>query len=299
VVSRFVGAAAAATRCSNHATLTQCWPVESTRPQDKLIANELVARIVQHRATWRYADSSADLAPGYAAHKLPLQQLQQQQHVRRRASMRGEPFRLGVSGPPGVGKSTFIEAFGQYVVDEKHAHLAVLAVDPSSSRTGGSILGDKTRMMNLAMHPSVFIRPSPSCGTLGGVTRTTSQAVLLLEAWLHHQSMVAKLDPSMVPEGLGSSSNPLKHTPNATFDAQTHHLNDLNDRDNESPDDASSAHGLDLNANATFDIIMIETVGVGQSEIMVEDMVDMFLLLVPPAGGDELQVLRAIVSSSH
>ena len=140
----------------------------------------------------------------------------------------GFSMRLGISGPPGVGKSTFIEALGLYVVDEGH-RVAVLAVDPSSAVSGGSILGDKTRMESLARHQDAFIRPSPARRTLGGVARRTHEAMLLCEA-------------------------------------------------------------------AGFDVIMIETVGVGQSETMVADMTDVLVLLLHPGGGDALQgIKRGIV----
>ncbi|MEX1152550.1 methylmalonyl Co-A mutase-associated GTPase MeaB [Parvibaculum sp.] len=136
----------------------------------------------------------------------------------------GKAARLGLSGTPGVGKSTFIEAFGRLLTG-KGLRIAVLAVDPSSVRTGGSILGDKTRMELLARDPNAFIRPSPSGGTLGGVARRTREAMLLVEA-------------------------------------------------------------------AGYDVILVETVGVGQSETSVADMVDMFLLLLAPGGGDELQGIK-------
>ncbi|MFA5121576.1 methylmalonyl Co-A mutase-associated GTPase MeaB [Zavarzinia sp.] len=136
----------------------------------------------------------------------------------------GRSVRIGFSGPPGVGKSTFIEAFGCHLVQAGHK-VAVLAVDPSSSRSGGSILGDKTRMEMLSREPNAFIRPSPSGGTLGGVARRTREAMLLTEA-------------------------------------------------------------------AGFDVIFIETVGVGQSETTVADMVDLFVLLASPAGGDDLQGIK-------
>jgi len=136
----------------------------------------------------------------------------------------GGALRLGLSGAPGVGKSTFIEAFGTYLTS-KSLKVAVLAVDPSSSRSGGSILGDKTRMEKLSRDPGAFIRPSPSGGTLGGVARRTREAMLLAEA-------------------------------------------------------------------AGFDVVIVETVGVGQSEIAVADMVDMFGVLLAPAGGDELQGIK-------
>jgi LAO/AO transport system kinase len=136
----------------------------------------------------------------------------------------GSATRVGVSGAPGVGKSTFIESLGQRLTSDDH-RVAVLAVDPSSSRSGGSILGDKTRMSELARDPNAFIRPSPSGGALGGVARRTREAMLLCEA-------------------------------------------------------------------AGFDVVLVETVGVGQSEIDVESMVDVFVLLVQPGGGDELQGLK-------
>jgi LAO/AO transport system kinase len=136
----------------------------------------------------------------------------------------GGAIRIGISGPPGVGKSTFIEAFGQHVIADGHA-VAVLAVDPSSSRSGGSILGDKTRMEELAREPKAFIRPSPSGGELGGVARRTREALLLCEA-------------------------------------------------------------------AGFDVILVETVGVGQSEVAVADLTDLFVLLASPTGGDDLQGIK-------
>ena len=136
----------------------------------------------------------------------------------------GRSVRIGISGVPGVGKSTFIEAFGQYVIGRGHK-VAVLAIDPSSQRTGGSILGDKTRMEELSRRPEAFIRPSPAGATLGGVARRTREAGLLCEA-------------------------------------------------------------------AGFDVILIETVGVGQSETAVADMVDLFMLLLLPGGGDELQGIK-------
>lgn len=140
------------------------------------------------------------------------------------ASKAGKTIRIGMSGAPGVGKSTFIESFGLYLTS-KGLSVAVLAIDPTSSRSGGSILGDKTRMNELARDPKAFIRPSPSGRTLGGVARRTREAMLLAEA-------------------------------------------------------------------AGFDVVLIETVGVGQSETAVADMVDMFVLLLSPAGGDDLQGIK-------
>lgn len=136
----------------------------------------------------------------------------------------GGAVRLGISGPPGVGKSTFIEAFGTHLTGTGH-RVAVLAVDPTSARTGGSILGDKTRMERLARDPAAFIRPSPSGGELGGVARRTREALLVCEA-------------------------------------------------------------------AGFDVVVVETVGVGQSELAVADLVDLFVLLASPVGGDDLQGIK-------
>jgi len=136
----------------------------------------------------------------------------------------GKSVRIGITGVPGVGKSTFIEAFGLHVIGQGH-RVAVLAIDPSSSKTGGSILGDKTRMAGLSQHESAYIRPSPTSGALGGVARRTREAMLLCEA-------------------------------------------------------------------AGYDVILVETVGVGQSEIEVADMVDMFVLMLLPGSGDELQGIK-------
>jgi len=133
-------------------------------------------------------------------------------------------LRIGISGPPGVGKSTFIEAFGQQVLALGH-RMAVLAVDPSSTVSGGSILGDKTRMPELSRHPDAYVRPSPGGGELGGVARRTRDAMALCEA-------------------------------------------------------------------AGFDVVVVETIGVGQSEVAVAAMVDAFVLLVSPGGGDELQGIK-------
>lgn len=135
-----------------------------------------------------------------------------------------QALRIGLSGTPGVGKSTFIESFGMMLVGLGH-RVAVLAVDPSSARSGGSILGDKTRMERLSREPAAFIRPSPSQAQLGGVARRTREAVSLCEA-------------------------------------------------------------------AGFDVVLIETVGVGQSETLVAEMTDLFILLMAPAGGDELQGVK-------
>ncbi len=136
----------------------------------------------------------------------------------------GNSIRIGITGVPGVGKSTFIEALGLYLCEQGHK-VAVLAIDPSSTLTKGSILGDKTRMEELARHPDAFIRPSPSSGTLGGVANKSRETMLACEAF-------------------------------------------------------------------GFDVILIETVGVGQSEIAVRSMTDFFMLLVMPGTGDELQGIK-------
>ncbi len=136
----------------------------------------------------------------------------------------GKSFRLGISGVPGVGKSTFIEMLGLYLIEQGH-RIAVLTIDPSSTISGGSILGDKTRMEKLSVHEKAFIRPSPSSGTLGGVASMTREAMLVCEA-------------------------------------------------------------------AGYDIVIVETVGVGQSETAVAGMTDMFVLMQLPNAGDDLQAIK-------
>src|SRR5215207_7564975 len=136
----------------------------------------------------------------------------------------GKSFRLGISGVPGVGKSTFIESLGLSLIAKGH-RVAVLAIDPSSSVSGGSILGDKTRMEHLSVHPQAYIRPSPSSGTLGGVAARTRESMLVCEA-------------------------------------------------------------------AGYDIVIVETVGVGQSETAVAGMSDMFALMQLPNAGDDLQAIK-------
>ncbi|MFY7940435.1 MAG: methylmalonyl Co-A mutase-associated GTPase MeaB [Burkholderiaceae bacterium] len=136
----------------------------------------------------------------------------------------GHSFRLGISGVPGVGKSTFIEALGLHLIEQGH-RVAVLTIDPSSTVSGGSILGDKTRMEKLSVHPQAYIRPSPSSGTLGGVAEKTREAMLVCEA-------------------------------------------------------------------AGYDIVIVETVGVGQSELAVASMTDMFVLMQLPNAGDDLQAIK-------
>ncbi len=136
----------------------------------------------------------------------------------------GQSFRLGISGVPGVGKSTFIEALGLYLIGQGH-RVAVLTIDPSSTVSGGSILGDKTRMEFLSVHDQAYIRPSPSSGTLGGVAEKTRESMLVCEA-------------------------------------------------------------------AGYDVVIVETVGVGQSETAVANMTDMFVLLQLPNAGDDLQAIK-------
>ncbi|MBS0343702.1 MAG: methylmalonyl Co-A mutase-associated GTPase MeaB [Proteobacteria bacterium] len=136
----------------------------------------------------------------------------------------GKSFRLGISGVPGVGKSTFIEALGLHLIEQGH-RVAVLTIDPSSTVSGGSILGDKTRMERLSVHERAYIRPSPSSGTLGGVAEKTREAMLVCEA-------------------------------------------------------------------AGYDVVIVETVGVGQSETAVSGMTDMFVLLQLPNAGDDLQAIK-------
>jgi LAO/AO transport system kinase len=136
----------------------------------------------------------------------------------------GNAHRVGITGVPGVGKSTAIEALGMFLIERGHC-VAVLAVDPSSTRTGGSILGDKTRMARLAVHPHAYVRPSPTSGTLGGVAKATRETMVLLEA-------------------------------------------------------------------AGFDVILVETVGVGQSEVAVANMVDTFVYLTLARTGDQLQGIK-------
>lgn len=159
--------------------------IESIREEDQLVARELLDSLIPHT---------------------------------------GQSLRIGITGPPGVGKSTFIEAFGKYLTTLR-IPIAVLTVDPSSNRSHGSILGDKTRMQDLAKDPLAFIRPSASGNVLGGVAQKTREAMLLCEA-------------------------------------------------------------------AGYKVIMIETVGVGQSEISIKDMIDFFLLLALPGAGDELQGIK-------
>jgi LAO/AO transport system kinase len=151
-------------------------------------------------------------------------EVQAQEVLQRLLPRTGKARRIGITGVPGVGKSTFIESFGCFLVERGH-RVAVLTIDPTSSRTGGSILGDKTRMEHLSRHPNAYIRPTPTGGNLGGVARRTRETMLLCEA-------------------------------------------------------------------AGFDIVILETVGVGQSEIAIRSMVDFFLLLLLSGAGDELQGIK-------
>ncbi len=166
--------------------------IESTRDDDRVLAEQLISELLPHT---------------------------------------GHSKRLGITGAPGVGKSTFIETFGLALIDKGH-RVAVLAIDPSSPNTGGSILGDKTRMEYLSKKHEAFIRPSPTSGRLGGIAARTREAMFILEA-------------------------------------------------------------------AGFDIVIIETVGVGQSEIAVSNLTDVFILLIAPAAGDDLQgIKRGIIELS-
>ncbi len=155
---------------------------------------------------------------------LPEHTIQAQQIIEKCLPYTGKSIRIGITGIPGVGKSSFIESIGTYLTSNGHK-LSVLAIDPSSGKSKGSILGDKTRMETLSVNPHAFIRPSPSAGSLGGVARKTRESILLCEA-------------------------------------------------------------------AGFDVIIVETVGVGQSELAVHSMVDFFLLLMLAGAGDELQGIK-------
>jgi len=177
--------------------------IESTHPRKRLQAKLLLTKALNHARTNLESEES----------KTPS-------------------FRIGLSGPPGAGKSTFLESMGKFLTDQD-IKVAVLAIDPSSTTNGGSLLGDKTRMHELSRDMKAFIRPSPTGGHLGGVTRSTNEAIIMCET-------------------------------------------------------------------AGFNTVFVETVGVGQSEYAVADMVDMFVMLIPPAGGDELQGLkRGIMEHSH
>lgn len=162
----------------------------------------------------------------------PQHARQAEELLARLAPLTGRSIRVGITGAPGVGKSTFIEALGRLLIDQGRK-VAVLAVDPSSSVSGGSILGDKTRMSGLSSAADSFIRPSPSAGTPGGVARKTRECLLVCEA-------------------------------------------------------------------AGYDVVLVETIGVGQSETMVADMTDCFVVLLAPGAGDELQgIKRGLIELSH
>lgn len=192
-----VGALVAGVRAGDRAAVSRAITlVESSRPDHRVSARELLSELTGT------PDVEEPEGPGETTRTV----------------------RVGISGVPGVGKSTFIEALGTHLTGLGH-RVGVLAVDPSSVRTGGSVLGDKTRMQSLAIDPNAFIRPSPSAGTLGGVARATAQAMLVLEA-------------------------------------------------------------------AGYDVILIETVGVGQSEVTVAGMVDTFLFLTLARTGDQLQGIK-------
>jgi len=181
--------------------------VESALQKDQEKAQEIIAACLKSLRPLPGNDTLATKSPGKDRNAPPASSI-----------------RVGITGVPGVGKSTFIEALGTYLT--RHGHkIAVLAIDPSSTRTKGSILGDKTRMEELSVDPNAFIRPSPSAGSLGGVARKTRETIILCEA-------------------------------------------------------------------AGFDVIFVETVGVGQSETAVHSMVDFFLLLMLAGAGDELQGIK-------
>ncbi|MCC2594584.1 methylmalonyl Co-A mutase-associated GTPase MeaB [Tessaracoccus sp. OS52] len=178
------------------------------------------------------AEKVAEGSRGHVARAITLVESTKAEHRDRAhqllqalAPLTGKAFRVGVSGVPGAGKSTFIDAMGVKLIEERGHHVAVLAVDPSSTRTGGSILGDRTRMADLANRPEAFVRPSPSAGHLGGVARATRESMLVLEA-------------------------------------------------------------------AGYDVVLVETVGVGQSEVAVAGMVDTFLMLQVARTGDQLQGIK-------
>lgn len=178
------------------------------------------------------AEKVADGSRGHVARAITLVESTKPEHreqahqlLKLLAPRTGGAFRVGISGVPGAGKSTFIDAMGVKLISEHGHQVAVLAVDPSSSRTGGSILGDRTRMADLANRPEAFVRPSPSAGHLGGVARATRESMLVLEA-------------------------------------------------------------------AGYDVVLVETVGVGQSEVAVSGMVDTFLMLQVARTGDQLQGIK-------
>jgi LAO/AO transport system kinase len=183
--------------------------VESSRPDHRRLAQQLLVELARRSPNTAAVGASPDAAAAASTAG---------------DGTGGPAIRVGVTGVPGAGKSTFIDALGSRLTAAGHS-VAVLAVDPSSSRSGGSILGDKTRMTRLATDPRAFVRPSPTAGTLGGVARATREAMVVVEA-------------------------------------------------------------------AGYDVVIVETVGVGQSEITVADMVDTFLLLTLTRSGDQLQGIK-------
>ncbi len=186
---------------------------------DKALSNEAFAYGIMARERALLSRAITLTESSLASHRDTAQDV-----LQRLLPRTGKAMRVGISGVPGVGKSTFIESLGLKLIKQGH-RVAVLAVDPSSQRSGGSILGDKTRMASLSLKDEAYIRPSPTGGHLGGVTRVTRESILLCEA-------------------------------------------------------------------AGFDVILVETVGVGQSETDVSDMVDCFLVLMLPGAGDELQGIK-------
>lgn len=195
--------------------LLQNW---NTKNQDKESLSQLIEGIKKSQIT-SLARAITQIESSSDKHIEKSQQL-----IKELLPYTGKSIRIGISGAPGVGKSTFIESFGYFLCEQGHK-VAVLAIDPSSTRSKGSIMGDKTRMEKLSRQPNAFIRPSPSGGTLGGVARKTRESILLCEA-------------------------------------------------------------------AGYDVILIETVGVGQSEITVRSMVDFYLLMILPGSGDEIQGIK-------
>ncbi len=205
-------------RVGKHKSLSVEEFVNGIREGNRTILSKAITLIESslHAHQEKAQEIIAECLKGITNYELRITNHQQQRQAK--------SIRIGITGVPGVGKSTFIEALGKHLTGHGHK-LAVLAIDPSSSRSKGSILGDKTRMEELANDPDAFIRPSPSAGSLGGVARKTRETIILCEA-------------------------------------------------------------------AGFDVIMVETVGVGQSEIAVYSMVDFFLLLILAGAGDELQGIK-------
>lgn len=199
--------------------------VESTRPDHRVAARELLRRLepAAQQNAGAEAETSAQAGVQAGVDRKPDSAAQARQHPGERRHT-APSVRLGISGVPGAGKSTFINTLGQRLIDEGH-RVAVLAVDPSSSRSGGSILGDRTRMGALAASDQAFVRPSPTGLHLGGVARATRESMAVVEA-------------------------------------------------------------------AGFDVVIVETVGVGQSEVAVAEMVDTFLLLTLARAGDQLQGIK-------